>query len=253
MAEIGRRQFLGLAGAAAVGLVAVGLFVGVGFGPYNHDEDRDAPHESDDGPPAGRRRAVRRRGRVMMENRSFDHLLGWLPGADGKQAGSSYADVNGVKHLTHRLAPDFQGCRRHDPRHDWQSVQRQFNDGKCDGWLRTAPAGDTFPIGYYTDVDLPITAALARGHTTLDRYFCSVMGPTGPNRSYVWSATTDAGTFDFPGALTGAGEPARAICRLPSGIGCVRIRRGAPRLLRGRRAEQLSVQQPEVRRDHAHA
>src|SRR5207253_2157164 len=72
-------------------------------------------------------------------------------------------------------APDFQGCRWHDPRHDWPSVQRQFNHGKCDGWLKTAPPGDTFSIGYYTDIDLPITAALARGHTTLDRYFCSVM------------------------------------------------------------------------------
>ncbi|MGB8004424.1 MAG: alkaline phosphatase family protein, partial [Gaiellaceae bacterium] len=27
---------------------------------------------------------------VMMENRSFDHLLGWLPHADGKQAGLKY-------------------------------------------------------------------------------------------------------------------------------------------------------------------
>ena len=24
---------------------------------------------------------------VMMENRSFDHFLGWMPGADGKQGG----------------------------------------------------------------------------------------------------------------------------------------------------------------------
>ncbi|PYN18411.1 MAG: hypothetical protein DMD76_29560, partial [Candidatus Rokuibacteriota bacterium] len=27
---------------------------------------------------------------VMMENRSFDHFLGWVPGADGQQAGLSY-------------------------------------------------------------------------------------------------------------------------------------------------------------------
>src|SRR5690349_12556101 len=26
---------------------------------------------------------------LMMENRSFDHFAGWLPGADGKQAGLS--------------------------------------------------------------------------------------------------------------------------------------------------------------------
>jgi phospholipase C len=84
-------------------------------------------------------------------------------------------------------------------------VQRQYDGGRCDGWLLTQPTGDTFPIGYYTAADLPITATLALGHTTLDRYFCSVMGPTGPNRLYAWSATTDAGTFDFPGPLTGQG------------------------------------------------
>src|SRR4029077_9157592 len=104
-----------------------------------------------------------------------------------------------------RLAPDFQGCRLHDPRHDWQSVQRQYNHGRGDGWVVGQPPGETFPIGSYTAVDLPISAALARGHTTLDRYFCSVMGPTGPNRLYAWSATTDAGTFDFAGILTGKG------------------------------------------------
>src|SRR6266576_1554877 len=32
----------------------------------------------------------------MMENRSFDHFLGWLPGADGRQAGLTYADSSGV-------------------------------------------------------------------------------------------------------------------------------------------------------------
>ena len=33
---------------------------------------------------------------VMMENRSFDHYLGWLKGADGRQAGLSYVDRDGV-------------------------------------------------------------------------------------------------------------------------------------------------------------
>jgi phospholipase C len=43
----------------------------------------------------------------MMENRSFVHFLGWLPNADGEQAGLSYQDVNGVGHPTHELAPDW--------------------------------------------------------------------------------------------------------------------------------------------------
>src|SRR5712664_2454970 len=44
---------------------------------------------------------------VMMENRSFDHYLGWLPGADGRQAGLSYPDRDGVRHATHHLT-DYQ-------------------------------------------------------------------------------------------------------------------------------------------------
>src|SRR5438105_14292328 len=47
---------------------------------------------------------------LMMENRSFDHLLGWAPGADGKQAGLAYPDPSGALIPTHPLAPDYQGC-----------------------------------------------------------------------------------------------------------------------------------------------
>src|SRR5262245_9034113 len=54
---------------------------------------------------------------VMMENRSFDHFLGWLPGADGKQAWLSYQDTNGDSHATFPLAPEFQGCAYADPDH----------------------------------------------------------------------------------------------------------------------------------------
>ncbi len=34
---------------------------------------------------------------VMMENRSFDHFMGWLPSADGKQAGLTYLDPKGAR------------------------------------------------------------------------------------------------------------------------------------------------------------
>ncbi len=141
---------------------------------------------------------------LMMENRSFDHFLGWVPGADGTQAGASYRDVNGAMQPTHRLAPDFQGCAFHDPAHDWESAARHYDNGACDQWLATQKAGDTFPIGYYTADDLPVLAALARGHTVCDHYFCSVMGPTGPNRMYQWAATTDY--LEFDGILDGTGK-----------------------------------------------
>src|SRR5580658_6650720 len=40
---------------------------------------------------------------LMMENRSFDHFLGWLPHAHGRQAGLSYADAKGANHNTYHL------------------------------------------------------------------------------------------------------------------------------------------------------
>src|SRR3954467_4260892 len=40
---------------------------------------------------------------LMMENRSFDHYLGWLPGADARQAGLSYMDALGNVRQTARL------------------------------------------------------------------------------------------------------------------------------------------------------
>src|ERR1700724_836035 len=44
---------------------------------------------------------------VTMENRSFDHFLGWLPNAEGKQAGLNFTDKNGASHPTHSLSGDF--------------------------------------------------------------------------------------------------------------------------------------------------
>jgi phospholipase C len=137
----------------------------------------------------------------MMENRSFDHMLGWLPGANGRQQGLIYVDKDGVAHETWPLAPDFQGCRYLDPDHTWQGIKAQYADGRCDGFLKTPSAtmGDLFPIAYYREDDLPILSALARGYTTFDNYFCSMMGPTWENRLYQLTATTQLiDNCDYP-------------------------------------------------------
>jgi phospholipase C len=136
---------------------------------------------------------------LMMENRSFDHVLGWLPGANGKQEGLRYTDTKGIEHQTWPLAPEWQGCRFNDPDHTWQGTATQYADGRCDGFLQTAPVGDRFPIGYYGQKDLPILSALATGYTTFDNYFCSMQGPTWENRLYQLSATTQVDMPDgFP-------------------------------------------------------
>ncbi|MBV8562713.1 MAG: phospholipase, partial [Actinobacteria bacterium] len=83
---------------------------------------------------------------VTMENRSFDHILGWLQGADGKQAGLTYLDANGTPHSTFPLAPDLQGCAYKDPDHEYAGARAEWNNGACDGWLK---ASDLWSIGYY--------------------------------------------------------------------------------------------------------
>ena len=127
---------------------------------------------------------------VTMENRSFDHLLGWLPGADGKQAGLTYLDAHGVPHQTYPLAPDFQGCAHADPDHSYDGARVEWNNGACDGWLLPT-GGDLFPIGYYRQTDLSFFGAAAPAWTVCDRYFAAILGPTFPNRIYLHSGVTD--------------------------------------------------------------
>jgi phospholipase C len=123
---------------------------------------------------------------LMMENRSFDHFAGWFPGADGKQAGLSYVDDDGKTYQTHPLAPDYQGCAFHDPDHSWEGGRAQLNGGKCDGFLKGD--NDAYAIGYYGEQDVPFLAATARSFTMCDRFFCSILASTFPNREYMHAA-----------------------------------------------------------------
>jgi len=127
---------------------------------------------------------------VMMENRSFDHLLGWLDGADGRQAGLRYPDRSGRLQKTHPLAPDFQGCAHPDPDHSYQGGRVEYDGGAADGWLR-AGSNDNYAIGYYRNRDLAFLGRAAPQWTALDRYFAAVMAETYPNRIYQHAAQTD--------------------------------------------------------------
>jgi phospholipase C len=126
---------------------------------------------------------------LMMENRSFDHYLGWLKGADGRQAGLTYVDRDGVSHETHHLT-DYQGCDHPDPDHSYEGGRVQYNGGNCDGWLRSG-SNDEFAIGYYEQDDLAFYGKAAPYWTTFDRYFSATLAETYPNRFYQHSARTD--------------------------------------------------------------
>jgi phospholipase C len=135
---------------------------------------------------------------LMMENRSFDHMLGWLEGADGWQKGLTYLDRGGTPHQTFRLTPDFQGCGHSDPDHSYEGGRVEYNGGACDGWLR-AGDNDEFAIGYYTKKDLPFFSGAATRWTVCDRYFAAIMAGTFANRIYQHAAQTDrlANTFEL--------------------------------------------------------
>lgn len=135
---------------------------------------------------------------LMMENRSFDHMLGWLDGADGIQRGLSYLDPAGDPHRTFPLAPDFQGCGHPDPDHSYDGGRIEYNNGACDGWLR-AGDNDVYSIGFYRKQDLPFFAGAVTRWTVCDRYFSAIMAGTFANRVYQHAAQTDrlANTFEL--------------------------------------------------------
>ncbi len=148
---------------------------------------------------------------LMMENRSFDHHAGWLGGDEAYlEAGRSrygrsfrvnadttrtYARPDGTRVATYRLttAPallnPYRGCPFSDPGHGWDAGRAQ-RDG---GFLAAGSDNDEFALGYYVADDLPLYTALTRRFTLLDRYHCSLLGPTFPNREYLHSVQERTG------------------------------------------------------------
>src|SRR5581483_9305714 len=181
--DLGRRRFIsGVAGAAGGALLQ-------GCGS-------SSPADPGSGAGAGALPAPEDSGIdhivvVMMENRSFDHYLGWVPGADGVQAGLSFRDAAGNSHPTYDLAPNFQNCMLADPDHSYAGGRVEINNGRMDGFLLPQPVGDTFPIGYYTADSLPFFKGCAASWTICDRYFCGILSSTTPNRFYMHAGQTD--------------------------------------------------------------
>ncbi|SEG70126.1 phospholipase C [Thermomonospora echinospora] len=178
-----RRTFLAGA-AAAVGVTMAGGVTYTGAGPQIGTEPQALA-----GPPPSGKPGIDHIVVVMMENRSFDHFLGWLPNANGKQDGLTFVDREGEEHSTRHLR-DFQGCGHPDPNHSFRGGRIQYNDGANDGWLR-APRSDEFAIGYYLAEDLDFYRHAAPYWTVCDNYFAAFMGPTYPNRLYQHAARTD--------------------------------------------------------------
>ena len=140
---------------------------------------------------------------LMLENRTYDHVLGARSMLEGKPgngltAGTSNPDVNGNPVAIYEPSSAIEEiCVAADPPHGWTTSRQQWNGGANDGFVRIhqeehggAPLRD--PMQYLTRTQIPITWALADAYTTCDQWFASLMGPTLPNRFY-WHAATSCG------------------------------------------------------------
>ena len=82
-------------------------------------------------------------------------------------------------------APTILGLTyRADLDHGWQLTQQAWNQGRWDSWVLTKTP---LTMSYLTRQDIPFHYALADAFTVGDAYYCSLMGPTNPNRCYLWT------------------------------------------------------------------
>jgi phospholipase C len=136
---------------------------------------------------------------VMMENRSYDHQLGGRTllglGGDGLVSGMSNPDASGVEIPFFEPALSDAALCIPDPAHSWTSSHDQFSGGTNRGFVTTHQGlypTRIDPMQALTRAHAPVLWALADEYTTCDRYFCSVMGPTWPNRMF-WHTGTSLG------------------------------------------------------------
>lgn len=146
---------------------------------------------------------------LMMENHSFDNYLGTLGRGDGLP---NPPPVNYRRDGTPVPAHHFAttGQAEHVPSQSWPASHQQFDAGRNDGFVTsiedvTPTADASLGMGYWTGQDLPFYAGLARTFPLADRWFCSCLGPTFPNRRFLIAATAhglidDAivGIIDYP-------------------------------------------------------
>jgi phospholipase C len=152
---------------------------------------------------------------IMQENRSFDHYFGSYPavrGFDDHPRGKPgvFAQpwpVGSSQQSTGKLLPyhldsavAFAQCAGNVdiPTHSWAPQHQSWAHGRMDAFVTThskphqdGPEQGPLVMGYLNRSDLGFYYALADAFTICDGYFCSVIGPTMPNRLYSLSATID--------------------------------------------------------------
>ncbi len=139
---------------------------------------------------------------LMLENRSFDHMLGYLslPPAEGGPGrkdvdgllgpATNYNDFQGQRYPIEPFGPDRILTKAQDPSHSGPGVAEQMEDemgGFVANYVSTRDSGvpgpePGDPLLYQTAENVPVFDFLANEFAICDRWFCSVPGSTWPNR-----------------------------------------------------------------------
>jgi phospholipase C len=198
MPELTRRRLLGGAAGAAAAAAAATLM------PPNVQQALAAP-----APSRGSLSDIKHIVLLMQENRSFDHYYGTLNGVRGFDDAKRQKLANGQSVLFQPDSVNPDGftlpfhldtnttSAQHIPStsHAWQVQHDALNGGKMDNWLPAHRAADgkngPFVMGYHERSDIPFQFALAEAFTLCDNYYCSVLGPTWPNRMMWMTGTID--------------------------------------------------------------
>ncbi|SEA29418.1 alkaline phosphatase family protein [Paraburkholderia sartisoli] len=141
---------------------------------------------------------------LMLENRSFDHVLGALrasfnhaiDGVDPDSPGTNFDAKNNLTFTQKPIAAQFVRKDFKVP-HEFDNVEAQIKDGMAhfvDEYRRMSPDapvpdGDQV-MAYFRDGELSALHTLAKNFMVCDRWFSSMPGPTWPNRLFVHSGTT---------------------------------------------------------------
>ena len=137
---------------------------------------------------------------LMFENRSFDHMVGALPGVNGIDLGSPRSNRESLDPAAQRyFQKPVQERLDLDPMHEVENVAQQLTaDGPCGGFVidfahafpQSRPDERQEIMSYFLDDSLPALHALAKAFTVCDSWYSSVPGPTWTNRLFLHSGTS---------------------------------------------------------------
>jgi phospholipase C len=144
---------------------------------------------------------------LMMENRSFDHMLGALKTVDPRINGVSGDEFNpDTMNTSIKVQPlaEYQGQLDPDPDHHFPGVNLQLYNGEggppakpsMQGFIKSyfqkrRDVNHSHKIMYYFPPEkIPILTGLARSYAVFNGWFSSIPGPTLCNRAFAHYGTS---------------------------------------------------------------